>query len=60
MICDAAGLGKSTVLTHLSNKIKQKFPANWVVRIDLNVHADALVIKQIDKKATEFLSETVL
>jgi hypothetical protein len=39
LICDAAGMG--TVLTHLSKQIKQDFP-KWVVKIDLNVHADTL------------------
>jgi 2-phosphoglycerate kinase len=35
LISDTAGMGKSTVLTHLSKQIKQMFPAKWVVRIDL-------------------------
>ena len=64
LISDTAGMGKSTVLTHLSKQIKQKFPAKWVVRIDLNDHVDALkTLKkvQIDKeKVIEFLSEKVL
>jgi len=64
LISDTAGMGKSTVLTHLSKQIKQKFPAKWVVRIDLNDHTDALKAlkqEQIDKeKATEFVSEKVL
>ena len=64
LVSDTAGMGKSTVLTHLSKKIKQKFPTKWVVRIDLNDHTDALKSlkeKQIDKeKAIEFVSEKVL
>jgi len=64
LISDKAGMGKSTVLTHLSKQIKQKFPAKWVVRIDLNDHTDALKAlkgKRIDKeKAIEFVSEKVL
>ena len=64
LISDTAGLGKSTVLTHLSKQIKQKFPAKWVVRIDLNDHTDelkALEQEQIDKeKAIEFVSEKLL
>jgi len=64
LISDTAGMGKSTVLTHLSKQIKQKFPAKWVVRIDLNDHTDALNAlkkEQIDKdKAIEFVSEKVL
>jgi hypothetical protein len=42
LISDTAGMGKSTVLTHLSKQIRQKFPTKWVVRIDLNDHTDAL------------------
>jgi hypothetical protein len=64
LISDTAGMGKSTVLTHLSKQIKEKFPAKWLVRIDLNDHTDALYeLKEehIDKeKAIEFISEKVL
>jgi len=64
MISDTAGMGKSTVLTHLSKEIKQKFPNKWVVRIDLNDHTDALkalLQEQIDKqKAIEFVSAKLL
>jgi hypothetical protein len=64
LISDPAGMGKSTLLTHLSQKIKQKFPNKWVVRIDLNDHPDALEElkkEQIDKeKAIEFVSEKLL
>jgi guanylate kinase len=64
LISDTAGMGKSTVLTHLSKQIKQKFPSKWVVRIDLNDHTDALEalqVEQIDKeKAIEFVSEKLL
>jgi hypothetical protein len=68
LISDTAGMGKSTVLTHLSKQIKQKFPAKWVVRVDLNDHTDALNAlqeelqeKQISKeKAIEFTSEKIL
>jgi ankyrin repeat protein len=64
LISDTAGMGKSTLLTHLSKQIKQKFPAKWVVRIDLNDHTDALKAlqeEQIDKeKAIEFISEKIL
>jgi len=59
LISDTAGMGKSTVLTHLSKQTKEKFPAKWVVRIDLHDHTDALKALQkehIDKeKATEFV-----
>jgi hypothetical protein len=75
LISDTAGMGKSTVLTHLSMQIKQTFPEKWVLRIDLNGHTDALkalkqeqIIKEkkvkekhIDKKkAMEFVWEKVL
>ena len=64
LISDTAEVDKSTVLTHPSKQIKQNFPPKWVVRIDLNDHAEALKAlreKQIDKeKAIEFLSEKVL
>ena len=42
LISDTAGMGKSTVLTHLSMQIKQKFQNECVVRIDLNDHTDGL------------------
>ena len=64
LISDTAGMGKSTLLTHLCKQIKQKFPAKWVLRIDLNDHTDALNAlkqQQIDKeKAIEFVSKEVL
>jgi len=64
LISDTAGMGKSTLLTHLSQQIKHKFPAKWVVRIDLNDHTDALKAlkqQQIDKKtAIEFVSGKLL
>jgi hypothetical protein len=58
LISDKAGMDKSTVLTHLSKQIKQKFPNKWVLRIDLNNHTDAMkALKQrpIDKKAAVVL-----
>ena len=42
LISDTAQLGKSTILTYLSNQIKQKFTARWVVRIHSNDHTEAL------------------
>jgi guanylate kinase len=64
VISDAAGMGKSTLLTHLSREIKRNFPTKWVVRIDLNDHTDSLkALKQekIDEeKAIKFISEKVL
>jgi Ni2+-binding GTPase involved in maturation of urease and hydrogenase len=52
-ISDTAGMGKSTLLTHLSKQIKQKFQNKWEVRIDLNDHTDALKAlkeEEIDKE----------
>ena len=64
LISDTAGMGKSTVLIHLSKQIKQKLPAKWVARIDLNDHTDALKTlkqEQIDKeRAICFLSKKLL
>jgi ATP/maltotriose-dependent transcriptional regulator MalT len=36
LISDTAETGKSTLLTHTSKQIKQKSPAKWVRRFDLN------------------------
>jgi ABC-type uncharacterized transport system YnjBCD ATPase subunit len=59
LISDTAEMGKSTLLTHMSKQIEQKFSVKWVLRIDLNDHTEALTElreKQIDKeKAIEFL-----
>jgi predicted ATP-dependent serine protease len=64
LISDTAGMGKSTVLTHLSEQIKQNFRSKWVLRIDLNDHTEALKTldqKHIGKeKAIEFISEKLL
>jgi ankyrin repeat protein len=42
LIADTAGMGKTTVLTHLAGKIKQKFPTYWVVKVDLSGLTDVL------------------
>jgi len=64
LISDTAGMGKSTVLTHISKQIKQKFPSKLVVRIDLNDHTDTLkALEQkhaIKENAIEFVSEKLL
>jgi len=48
----------------MSKQIKRKFPARWVVRIDLNDHIDVLTAlkqEQMDKeRAKEFVSEKLL
>jgi hypothetical protein len=64
LISDTAGMGKSTVLTHLSEQIKKNFPTKWVARINLNDHTDAL--KELnnkpieEEKAIHFVSEKLL
>jgi ankyrin repeat protein len=64
IISDIAGMGKSTLLTHLSKQIKAKFPAKWVVRIELNNHRDVLKLLKTEdmdkKKAIDFVAEKLL
>jgi len=64
LIADKAGMGKTTILTHLSKRIKQKFPAHWLVRIDINDYTEFLEAqkgKKMDKgKVLEFVSKEVL
>jgi MoxR-like ATPase len=64
LISDTVGTGKSTILKNLSKKIEEKYPAKWVVRIDLNGHTDALdTLKEEQirmEKAIEFVSERLL
>jgi len=64
IIADKAGMGKTTVLTHLSKQIKKKFPSHWLVRINLNDYTELLNSqkgKQMDKeKLFEFVSKEVL
>ena len=63
IIADTAGMGKTTVLTHLSKRIKQKYPAHWLVRIDLNDYTEVLKDQKekMDKgRVLEFVSKEVL
>ena len=64
LIADRAGMGKTTVLTHLSNQIKQYFPAHWLVKIDLNDYTEVFEAqkgKKMDKeRLLEFISKEVL
>ena len=55
LITDIAGMGKSTILTHISLEIKKANPHFWVERIDLNAH-----IKALKKHKGEFTSESVV
>ena len=64
IIADTAGMGKTTVLTHVSKRIMKKSPAHWLVRIDLNDYTGLLKAqkgKEMDKeKVLEFISKEVL
>jgi hypothetical protein len=64
LIAERAGMGKTTVLTHLSKRIKQILPTHWLVRIDLNDYTELLKDqkrKEIDKAwVLEFVSNEVL
>src|SRR5690606_1977076 len=42
IISDTPGMGKTTVLSSLSRKIKAMKPNHWVIRIDLNDHTEVL------------------
>jgi hypothetical protein len=64
IIADKAGMGKTTVLTHLSKIIKENYPAHWLVRIDLNDYTElfeAQKVNKMDKRwVLEFVSKEVL
>jgi len=63
-IADKEGMGKTTVLTHLSKRIKEIYPAHWLVRIDLNGYTELLKSERenkVDGKwVLEFVSGEVL
>lgn len=66
VISNTAGMGKSTVLTHLSLKLKQEYSDVWVVRINLNDHTDALDDRKLKladknmKSVLDFISDDLL
>jgi adenylate kinase len=64
LIADTAGMGKTTVLTHLSERIKQTYPSNWLVRININDYTEVLNAQKGKKVAKErvfeFISKQVL
>jgi len=64
LIADKAGMGKTTVLTHLSKRIKQNYPAHWLVRIDLNDYTELLKARKgkmmNESWVLEFVSNEVL
>ena len=47
IISDTAGMGKTTVLTSLSQLFKQQAPDLWIVRIDLNNYTKELQEQQV-------------
>jgi hypothetical protein len=61
LISDTIGMGKTTVLTYLSKKMKQKFPTYWVVKIDLIDHTRVFEAQMKQRIGTiEFLCEKLL
>ncbi|XP_065562277.1 uncharacterized protein LOC136028392 [Artemia franciscana] len=54
IISDTAGMGKTTVLTSLSEKIKDKYPSKWMIRIDLIKHSDQLNILNNQVNSSQF------
>ncbi|GJQ79874.1 hypothetical protein Trydic_g18322 [Trypoxylus dichotomus] len=42
ILSDAAGVGKTTVLTYLSKEIKRNLPTYWVALINLNIYTEEL------------------
>jgi hypothetical protein len=61
LIADIAGMGKTTVLTHLSQQIKKNCPGYWLIRIDLNNHTNVLEAQARQKRGTvEILYERLL
>ncbi|WP_218814682.1 ankyrin repeat domain-containing protein [Rickettsiella endosymbiont of Dermanyssus gallinae] len=66
IVSDTPGMGKSTVLTHVAQQIKQQYPDRWVVRLDSSNYAKLLDEAQKVgrlKKPTgvmQFLSQTAL
>jgi hypothetical protein len=64
VIADKSGMGKSTFLTHLSKQIMNKYPAHWLVRIDINDYTKQLEAQKGQKMdkgdVLEFVSREVL
>src|SRR5699024_3455908 len=42
LLSDTPGMGKTTILSSLSRKIKNKKPNRWVIRVDLNDYSKVL------------------
>ena len=63
IMIETAGMGKSTVLTHLSLEIKKANPHFWVVRIDLNASTEAFIKnkkKLTSDNVVEFIVDKLL
>jgi len=64
VIADKARMGKTTVQTNLSKRVKQMYPAHWLVRIDLKDYTELLEAqkgKKMNKgRVLEFVSKEVL
>jgi len=60
LISDTAGMGKFTLLTHMSKQIEQKSPAKWVMRFDLNDHTGTLNVLQGEQMSEMEVTEFVL
>jgi hypothetical protein len=65
IVIDVAGMGKSTVLNQLAQKLKKKYANHWVIKVDLNDYTNELDEVSSDelktcKEAIEFLSNKIL
>ena len=47
LIFGVAGMGKSTMLTHIAHVLKNQMPDHWIVRVDLHKHVEAYERKQL-------------
>ncbi|KRT86457.1 AAA protein, partial [Oryctes borbonicus] len=61
IISDSAGMGKTTILAHLSKKIKAIYPTYWVCLLNLNIYTEELEKQSNEQKETiEFIVEELL
>jgi hypothetical protein len=65
ILIDIAGMGKSTVLNHLAQQLKEKNENHWVVKVDLNDFTSELDEVKSDQlktctEAIKFLSNKIL
>ncbi|KAK9737419.1 NACHT domain [Popillia japonica] len=61
IIADTAGMGKTTVLTHVSKLTKEKLPKYWILMLNLSIYTEEFE-KQIVKQSEviEFLIHDLL